>query len=177
MRIIIPLLVVLSVLSALPAAAQNTSANISIARRPCTCSGQSSGLSLGTWTRPLNNASGTITTSASTGNTTSTNLNHSGSGYSPGSITVSGNHCNSIFVSTSFPTSITGPGTLSFSGNWARQSGSTYSTIAGSTDNISGTGEGWIGSRGYRLGGSVTINTSTPEGTYSGTITVSITCS
>lgn len=104
------------------------------------------------------------------GNTGATSLTYRNSGV--------------VTVSVSWPSTLTnGNGrSLSFNGNWAVKTSDngSYNTISGSSYSVNGGSVGTAGIRYFRLGGSISvpaITSDTQYGTYTGTLTVTSTCS
>ncbi len=135
-------------------------------------------LNYGTVEKP-STGSKDISISAVSGDVT-TDLLRSGSS-SVGQVRLRGENVSSYTVSRTFPSNLENSGeTLSFSGRWAQSgsSGSGYARINSASYFGTASGAGSSFSRYFRFGGTVSgITLSDDNGTYTGTITVTATCS
>lgn len=131
-------------------------------------------LSFGTVEKP-GTGNGSVAINAQTGARSSA-LTVSGS-KSVGQARLTGTNVATYTVSSTFPSTLTkGAGSLSFNGTWAHSSSSnsSYSLISGTS--YSGTGSSSF-TRYFRFGGTVSgIDLTDGDGTYSGTITASVSC-
>ena len=159
----------------LGSAAQSLTASITISPNPPTCSISGTDLDLGSYTRPLN-GTGSVRMIASS-NTLDSPLNLTYvSGGSAGGATVSTEHTSSATVTISYPSAL-GSGGPSFSGEWAQSSsGINYTDVSGDSHTFTGSGEGQTDAHYYLIGGTASNISNSMDGTYSGTITVSVTC-
>jgi hypothetical protein len=134
-------------------------------------------LSFGTVEKP-GTGSGSVAINAQTGARSST-LTVSGS-KSVGQARLTGTNVNSYTVSRTFPSTLTkGNDDLSYSGTWAQSSSSnsSYSSISGSSYSGTPGGAGTSFTHYFRFGGTVSgIALSDADGTYTGTITASVSC-
>ena len=172
--------VAISLVAAWPAKAQSTSttAELTLLERDPTCTVSGTGPDFGSYYRPVS-GTGSVSITATTGS-----VGSPGGGMtlvstgSVGSFSVTWEHADNFTVSVSSPSSL-GSGGPSYSGTWAESStaSGSYSSASGSHSRSSLGGEGKSGSHHYRIGGDVTGVSTSMDGTYSGTITVSVSCS
>lgn len=169
--------------SMLAAQAQSVSAALTVTTYSPICAiSAASSLSYGSWYRPLSAGSGGVTVSTTTGSvTTSGGVESAGGSAHRASFTVTATHAASVNVSVSPPSSLSGPGgSLSHSVPFMQWRNSTTNSWSGSSSlTASPTPPGQRATRTsyYRLGGTVSgITTTTPLGTYTGTMTISVSC-
>ena len=98
--------------------------------------------------------------------------------FNAGQVRLSGDNVSSYSVSASFPSTLTrgGSGSLSYARAWAQSASSSsgYSLISGTTYN--GSGGGSV-TRYFRIGGTASgISAGDPDGTYTGTATLTASC-
>ena len=134
-------------------------------------------LSFGTVEKP-GTGSGSVAINAQNGARSSA-LTVSGS-RSVGQARLTGRNVATYTVSRTFPSTLTkGAGSLSFSGTWAQSSSSnsSYSLISGTSYSGTASGAGSSFTRYFRFGGTVSgIDLNDGDGTYTGTITASVSC-
>lgn len=153
-------------------------ASITLSAPSPSCSfSRDASLSFGTVEKP-GTGSGSVTINAQTGVRSST-LTVSGS-KTVGQARLSGTNVASYTVSRTFPTTLTkGNDDLTYSGTWAQSSSanSSYSSISGTSYSGTASGAGTDFTRYFRFGGTVSgIALSDADGTYTGTITASVSC-
>ncbi len=167
---------------AVPVRAQSTSVDVDITlvgpAPTCSFTLQSS-LDFGTAEKPTS-GTGSVTISATSATRTVSGTSASGSS-DVGQVRLDGSNVSSYSVSRTFPGTLTrSGGSLGFSGSWAHSttSGSGYLSVSSSSYSGTAGGAGSTFRRYFRFGGTVSgIGLSDPDGSYSGTISTSATCS
>ena len=153
-------------------------ASITLSTPSPSCSfSRDASLSFGTVEKP-GTGNGSVAINAQTGARSSA-LTVSGS-KSVGQARLTGTNVATYTVSRTFPSTLTkSAASLSFSGTWAQSSSSnsSYSLISGSSYSGTASGAGSSFTRYFRFGGTVSgIDLNDGDGTYTGTITASVSC-
>lgn len=179
---IFSLLFLFSVLLGTPVVrGQSISASITIQNPSASCSiAGTQALAFGTLTRPSTGAA-SVTVSETTGTRTSTGGTASGAS-AVGQFRVEGDHVSSFAVSLTWPAQLrSGANPLAYAGKLASSSnGTTYTSLTGKPTRVTGSGGGVFTTvtSYYRIGGAISgISRTTPVGTYTASVTVSVTCS
>ncbi len=158
----------------------SVSASITLTSPAPTCSfTRDSHLSFGSVEKP-SSGTGSVAVNAQTGARTISGVS-GGGGTTIGQLRLTGSNVANYSVSRSFPSDLTqSTDALTFSGTWSQSTSPTsgYSSISGTSYSGTASGAGTSFSRYFRFGGTVSgIDLSDQNGTYTGTITATGTCS